>query len=54
MVLFGTSNVTVEAVDVTVRVDVTPGVIDVGLNEQPSLAFDGKEQVSERTPAKPF
>ena len=50
----GTSNAAVEAVVVTVSLDVAPGMTEVGLSEQPSLSLDGTEQVNDTGLLKAF
>ncbi len=50
----GTSNAVVGAVVVTVSFDVVPGMMEVGLSEQPSLSLDGTEQVNDTVLLKAF
>ena len=49
-----TSNAAVGAVVVTVSVDVVPGIMEVGLSEQPSLSLEGTAHVNDTRLLKAF
>ena len=54
MLFGGTSNAAVGGVVVTVSVDVVPGIMEVGLSEQPSLSLEGTEHVNDTRLLKAF